>query len=138
MDGTAWKRLAIVLGLTWCAGAACLASYEWVTHRVGVFVEMSLPVGTIVSQDKATLPDGQVIDLAPYIDTRTAGPWEIRWSDQPRTVELHVRAIVLAIALLVPLAAWLALELVAKLDGWIVHSRGRNDHEQALLRDSAR
>ena len=52
----------------------------------GWFVRHTLPVGTVVSGDKATLPDGRIVSLKNFKDPTTGRvlkPWEMDWANEP-------------------------------------------------------
>jgi hypothetical protein len=119
------RKLALVAFAAWCLGVTGLAAYEFVTHQVGYFVALTLPLGTEVSGDRAALPDGRIVKLDRAIDVRTLAPGEIEWTDVPGVVELQPRATLIAIILLVPLAGWIALEAGALLAEWILRGFSR-------------
>jgi hypothetical protein len=119
------RRLVLALCGAWAVAVVALLGYELLAHRVGYFVEMTLPVGTVVSGTHATLPDGRVIELDATIGKPTLKPWEFRWADAPVVAELHVRPTLLAVTLGVPLFAWLGIEAVAWTVGWVLRGFGK-------------
>jgi len=120
------RRLAIVLIGAWCLGMLGLAGYDLAVHRVGYFVMLTLPVGTTVSGNQATLPDGRVIGLETTVDVKSLRPGMIEWNGVPGVVELQLRTLLLAIAIGVPLLAFGAAELVALAIRWILRGSLRS------------
>jgi hypothetical protein len=114
------RRLAMVLFGAWILGVTALATYELVTHQVGYFVALSLPVGTKVAGDQATLPDGRVVTLERTVDVKSLEPGQIDWSEVPGVVSLQARASLIGIVLLIPLATWAVVECLILLVGWIL------------------
>ena len=100
-----------------------MAIIEFTSTEDGVFVFQSLPIGTVVGEGKATLPDGKVVtieDLDPATGRRLA-PWEIDWSKQTVIPKApHVRWLRFGLfAFLAPLIAWLITEAAVLVVAWI-------------------
>jgi len=120
MRTSGWRRLAVVLCGAWCIGIFSVAGYELITRRVGYFIELTLPVGTVISGNKAILPDGRVVELQTTIDVRSLKPGEIKWVGEPGVVELQLRSVLLAVTLVVPMGLWAGFEVIAVVGGWIL------------------
>lgn len=116
-----WRRLALVLCGAWCLGAVSLATYEFLNHRDGHFVGLSLPIGTVVSGNKATLPGGRVIDLNLSIEGKAIKPWEIEWDNEPEVpTEQFIRwAKLLTQGFAIPFGLWVCFELLAFIGNWV-------------------
>lgn len=119
MRANGLRRLAVALCALCLVTSASVLAYEVLSHRVGYFVEMTLPVGTVVNGTQATLPDGRVVTLATALEPHIAKPGEIHWTGDPAVAELHVQRFIAAIALGVPLLAWLVIDAVALGGGWV-------------------
>jgi hypothetical protein len=126
-----WRRLAVVLCGVWCFGATSLAIYEAFTHCDGYFVGLKLPTGTVVSGDKATLPDGRVIDLDMSIDGKAVKPWEIKWDSQPEVpTEQFLRwSKLFTQGIVIPLGPWACFAILVMVGNWVV----RGFREQKAL-----
>lgn len=120
MRTSGWRRLAVVLCGAWCIGVVSVAGFELITHRVGYFIELTLPVGTVISGNKAILPDGRVVELQTTVDVRSLQPGEIKWEGAPGVVELQLRSVIFAITLIVPMGLWAGLEVIAVLGQWVL------------------
>ena len=124
-----WRRLALVLCTLWCAGNFTVFTYEVSTHHDGYFVGLFLPIGTVVSGDKARLPDGRTINLNITIGGKPIKPWEIKWSNEPEVpTEQHIfwnKLLLQAIA--IPFGFWVCVELLFFVGNWV--ARGFRDRE---------
>lgn len=116
-----WRRLALVLCGVWLLGAASLAIYEVLNHRDGYFAGLTLPAGTIVSGDKATLPDGRVISLNISIKGQAVKPWEIKWDNEPEvpTEQLVRWSKLFTQGVAIPLALWAFIEILTVIANWV-------------------
>ena len=83
MKFNGWRRLAVVLGSVWIIGVVSFAAYESLSRRDGLFVGLTLPVGTVISGEKAKLPDGRTVDLNVKLNGKDVKPWEIKWDNEP-------------------------------------------------------
>lgn len=119
------RRFAIVVCAAWALLFCGLGAYEVAKNEVGYFLALSLPVGTVVLGDQATLPDGKVVKLPRPIDVRDLPPGAIAWNDESGVVELQPRTGLLAAILLVPFSCWLALEALVLAGRWILHGKER-------------
>jgi len=113
------RRLVLAMCAAWLLVAGAVFTYEVVTRHVGYFVEMTLPVGTVVHGSQATLPDGRVVNLDTTIGPRTSDPGRIHWDGEPAVAELHVQRLLVGIALGIPLLAWLGIDGVTLAAAWI-------------------
>ena len=113
------RRLFIVLCAGWLLIAGAMLAYEVVTRHVGYFVEMTLPVGTVVHGSEATLPDGRVMNLDTTIAPTAGDPGRISWRNDPAVAELHVQRALVAVAFGIPIFAWLGIDALALTAGWI-------------------
>ncbi len=112
------RRVALLLGLGCLAVGLASLGYEYATHRVGYFVEMTLPVGTVIDGGHAVLPDSRTVELAGPADA-AAPPTAAGPDAAPvRVVELNIRPWLLAIAIGVPLIGLIGLEAIAAAAGW--------------------
>jgi hypothetical protein len=118
--------LGLALCAAWLLVTGIVIGYEVLTRQVGYFVEMALPVGTVVHGNVATLPDGRVVTLDTTIAASNADPGRIQWDGDPAVAELHVHRALVAIALGIPILAWLAIDAIALTVGWI--GRGFRRH----------
>jgi len=116
------RRLCVAVCAGWLLVAGGLLTYDIMTHRVGYFVEMTLPVGTVVEGSLATLPDGRVVKLDATIAPAAREPGRVSWQNDPAVAELHVQRMLLLVAIGIPLFAWLGIDALALTVGWI--SRG--------------
>ena len=118
-----WRRLAVVLCGVWLVGVASLATYETLSHREGLFVGLTLPVGTVVTGNKAKLPDGRTVELNIKLEGKDVKPWEIKWDNEPEIpteTTIHWRK--LLVSVLSPLAFWFIIEVLVRIGIWV--SRG--------------
>ena len=117
-----WRRLAIVMSSIWFLGAVSLTIYEVFNHQDGFFVGRTLPAGTVVTGNKATLPSGQVVDLDTVIDGKTVKPWEIKWDDQPEVpTEKFIRWFkLLTFGIALPLVIVGILEVIGFIGNWVL------------------
>lgn len=128
MNLNGWRRLAIVLGGAWVIGVATLTSYEVLSHQDGVFVGLSLPVGTIVTGNTAKLPDGRTVDLNAKLEGKDLKPWEIKWDNEPEIpTETVVRWKKLVPIIFLPIVLWLVAEALVKNGSWV--ARGFRQHK---------
>lgn len=116
-----WRRLALIFCGAWCLGAASLTTFELLNHREGYFVGLTLPIGTVVSGNKATLPGGRVVDLNLSIEGKAIKPWEIKWDNEPEVpTEQFIRWTRLLIqGLIIPVGLWVCFELFAFIGNWV-------------------
>jgi hypothetical protein len=75
-----WRRIGIVLGSVWVLSVVGFAATDVMLEGEGWFVQRTLPAGTIISGNKATLPGGRTVD----INTRgpngeALSPLDIKW-----------------------------------------------------------
>jgi hypothetical protein len=122
MQASGFRRLGLAVCAAWLVVTGVVLTYELVTRHVGYFVEMTLPVGTVVNGHQATLPDGRVVNLDATIAPRSSAPGRIQWEGDPAVAELHVQPLLLGVAVGIPLLAWLAIDGIALLTAWV--SRG--------------
>lgn len=113
------RRLVLAVCAAWALVAGGVLTYEMVTRHVGYFVEMTLPVGTVVHGSQATLPDGRVVNLATTLAPRASEPGRLTWQDDPAVAELHVQRLLFAVAFGIPLLAWLGIDALALTAAWI-------------------
>ncbi len=120
MPSRGLSRLALALGSAALVAAACLLAVDIAVHRVDALAEMTLPVGTVVTGDQATLPDSRVVRLqrpmAPPVLPEALYPDD----PPPRVVALNIRPLLLAIALGVPLLAFFGIEALALAAAWVM------------------
>ena len=116
-----WRRLALVLCGAWCLGVISLTTFESFNHSDGYFVGLALPVGTVVSGNKATLPGGQFIDINLSIEGKTIKPWEIKWDNEPDVpTEQFLRwNKLLSVGLAIPFGFWVCFEVLAFVGSWV-------------------
>ena len=119
------RRLIIAMCAAWLLVASGVAMYEVATRHVGYFVEMTLPVGTVIHGTEATLPDGRIVTLDTTI-VRASEPGRILWDGDPAVAELHVQRLLLGVAIGIPLFAWLGIDALAISAAWVV--RGFRRH----------
>ena len=118
--------------------AACILivegvlTFDIVTRHVGYFVEMTLPVGTVVQGSTATLPNGHVVNLDTDIAPSAKDPGRLSWDNDPAVAELHVQRALVAVALGIPIFAWLGIDVLALTARWI--GRGFRRRPQHALR----
>ena len=116
-----WRRLAVALCALAVAITAAVAAVEWQANDSGMFVYRTLlPGSTIeVPTSQVVLPGGKVIQLKEPLNGRE--PWQIDWNTEREAAPVLVlnwkRALKLGLAL--PLATWLALEILALFARWI-------------------
>jgi len=113
------RRLLVAVCAGWLLVAGGVLTYTLMTHRVGYFVEMTLPVGTVVRGSLATLPDGRVVNLDTTIAPTASDPGRVSWQDDPAVAELHVQRLLVAVAFGIPLFAWLGIDALALTAAWI-------------------
>lgn len=123
-----WRRLAVILGAAWFIGSGGLLVSEWVTRKDGVFVHLSLPVGTVVQGATVVLPDGRKIPLHQQLNRTDLKPWEIKWDNEPEvptvsTVQWGKFAVYGAGF---PLVVWAIVEVLVGLFAWV--RRGFGSH----------
>jgi hypothetical protein len=123
-----WRRLAVVLGVVWIIGVVSLAAYEILSHRDGILAGLTLPVGTVISGHKATLPDGRTIDLITNLNGKDVKPWEIKWDNEP---EIPTQSVVhwgiLFLSISLPIILWFFIEVLVRIGVWV--GRGFRDQE---------
>jgi hypothetical protein len=124
-----FRRLALVLCAAWCVGITTVCGYELLTRQLGYFVALRLPVGTVVSGNQATLPDGRVVLLERPLDVRQLAPGQIEWADQPGVVQLQTRTTLLALVLAIPFLGLAVLEAMILSGRWIVRGFKRREGE---------
>ena len=119
-----WRRLGIVLTGIWVVGVGVLLAVELAHSKTGVFVYQTIPKGTLIQGDKATLPDGSVVQLNAQ-DAATGHslkPWEINWDNEADILKGHAirwdRLAIFGIA--VPACVWLLVELLVCGGRWIL------------------
>jgi hypothetical protein len=115
-----WKRLGVVLCIAWMLGVASIASYEYTNRKDGWFFGLTLPLGTIITGGKATLPDGRIVELNMALDGRPVKPWEVQWDNEPKipTIQvIHWRPLLGALAF--PLLLWVAVSLFVRIASWV-------------------
>jgi hypothetical protein len=115
-----WRRLAVVLGSAWIIGVASFASYESLSHCDGFFAGLSLPVGTVISGDKARLPDGRTVDLNIKLAGKNIKPWEIKWDNEPEILTqsaVHWGKLFLGVS--IPLVLWFIIEIFVRIGAWV-------------------
>lgn len=123
-----WKRLGIVTTVLWMFCVSGLAIFEPSPSpegfSQGVFVNHAIPAGITIEGSKVTLPDGKIVKVEAIDPTsgRALNPWEIDWRkypEIPKTKEiLWVKLAVVALA--IPAAIWLLLELFVAVTRWVV------------------
>ena len=96
-----------------------MVAYEVATRHVGYFVEMTLPVGTVIHGAQATLPDGRIVSLDTAIAPGATEPGRIHWDGDPAVAELHVQRLLVVVAIGIPLFAWLGIDAIALTAGWV-------------------
>jgi hypothetical protein len=115
-----WRRLAIVLSSAWVVGVISFTTYEALSHRDGFFVGLTLPIGTIVSGNRAILPDGRTVKLNIKLEGKDVKPWEIKWDNEP---EIPTETIVhwgkLFSGVSIPLVLWFILEVLVLIGTWV-------------------
>lgn len=116
-----WRRLGIVVCAAWILGVVSLAVYEGTYHLDGYFVGLTLPVGTVVSGDKATLPDGRVVNLNMTLNGKPAKPWQIKWDNEPEipTVKIVYWQKLLVYAFAFPMLLWAGTEFLVFISAWV-------------------
>jgi hypothetical protein len=119
-----WRRLGVLLTTVWVVGVLTVAAVEIARFQRGVFVYQGIPKGTVVRGDKATLPDGMVVqlDARDPATGRVLNPWEIDWANEPAIAkQTSVRWLKLSVlAVVVPIAVWLLIELLAVAGTWVL------------------
>jgi hypothetical protein len=117
-----WRRLAILLWALWTATIAVTLILELRGFGGNALVFESIPVGTVVNGEEATLPDGSVVKLNAR-DPRTGAllqPWEIDWSSQPGVPKRSVvRWNRFLVGIFVPCAVWLIIEFFGVGVRWV-------------------
>ena len=114
------QRLGVVLAAVWTIGVASIATYEYANRKDGWFAGLTLPVGTVVSGSKATLPDGRSVDLNMTLEGKSVKPWEVQWDNEaqvPTAQVIHWRALLGGLAL--PFFLWATVFLLARVVGWV-------------------
>lgn len=119
MQALGFRRLLLAICAAWLLVAGAVFTYEVVTRQVGYFVEMTLPVGTVVHGSQATLPDGRVVSLDTTIGPQATDPGKILWDGDPAVAELHVQRLLVGAALGIPLLAWLGMDGLTLAAAWI-------------------
>ncbi len=121
-----WRRFWLVLvGLAF-ASCVLLAGVEWFGKQAGVFVYRMLVTGSTIDvlKNQVVLPDGTEVKLTQSLNGLE--PWEIDWNKEPAAAPVLVlnwRRVV-KLGLLLPLAVWLAIEVVALAARWILREFG--------------
>jgi hypothetical protein len=128
MQTLGFRRLVVALCAGWLLVAGGVLAYELMTHQVGYFVEMTLPVGTVVQGSQATLPDGRVVHLETTIAPSASDPGRLYWATDPAVAELHVQRALFAVAFGIPIIAWLGIDALALTAGWIGRGFKRPPH----------
>lgn len=114
------SRLVLATGTAALVVTACLLSVNLLVHRVDTLAEMTLPVGTVVNGDQATLPDSRIVRLAGPM-APPASPEALYPNEPPaRVVALNIRPLLLGIALGVPMLAFFGIEAVALAAAWVM------------------
>ena len=115
-----WRRLAVVIGGVWIIGVVSFTVYELLSHRDGFFAGLSLPVGTVISGDKAKLPDGRIVNLNIKLEGKDVKPWEIKWDNEP---EIPTQPVVhwgkLFLGIILPLILWFIIEIFVYISAWV-------------------
>jgi hypothetical protein len=112
-----WNRLAIVLCIAWVLGALVIAATEYTTSDNGWFVVVGPPVGSVLSGNQLTLPNGRTINLQ---TGSSAAPWAIDWSANPGVpVTRTIRVVHLRTTLLFPFFCWLFVAVLCKVGQWV-------------------
>ena len=123
-----WRRLAIVLGGAWVIGIATLTSCEVLSHQDGVFAGRSLPIGTIVTGNTATLPDGRTVKPNIKLNGKDVKPGEIKRDNEPAiSTEVVVRWKVLVPVIALPILLWLVIEALVAIGSLV--GRGFRGHK---------
>ena len=118
-----WRRLGIVLGSVWLLSVVGIAATDAMLEGEGWFVERTLPEGTVIAGNKATLPDGRVVDIVTRgPNGETLSPWDIKWDNEPAIPsEQHIRWLrLLATAVGLPLVVWTLAEVLSMITRWII------------------
>jgi hypothetical protein len=119
MQTKGFKRLGLALCAAWLLVTGAVVSYELATRKVGYFVEMTLPVGTVITGNEAALPDGRIVHLDTTIAPGATQAGRIQWDGDPAVAELHVQRLLLAVAVGIPIVAWLSIDGIALAVGWV-------------------
>lgn len=116
-----WRRLGIVLAGVWLLGCTLVLAYERSAPRDGFFVFRTLPTGTLIKGNEATLQDGRTVQLRQKLDGKEIKPWEIQWDNEPEipTVAVVKAGTFFLVGLVFPLLLLAALELFAVLCRWV-------------------
>lgn len=122
-----WRRLGVVLSFLWALSIACVALFEAAPVSAGfssgIFVNQAIPAGTLIKNDRVTLPSGKVVSIE-ITDPATGhmlSPWEIDWRkypEVPKTTEILWLKL-LMVALAVPVVIWLLIELFVAIGEWV-------------------
>lgn len=118
-----WRRIGIFLASVWVLSVAGIAATDVMLEGEGWFVERTPPAGTIISGNKATLPDGRTVDMNTRGPNGEAlSPWDIKWDNEPEIPsEPHVRWLrLVATAVGLPLAVWMLGAVISMIACWIV------------------
>jgi hypothetical protein len=133
-----WRRLAVVLGVVWLIGVVSLEAYEVLLYKDGLLAGLTLPVGTVISGNKARLPDGRTIDLITNLNGKDVKPWEIKWDNEPEIPTqsvVHSGTLFLGVSL--PIILWFFIEGLVSISAWV--GRGfREQKEQPRVRAADR
>jgi hypothetical protein len=125
MSLNGWRRLGICVVVLWLSVLSAIAVHQFVSHDIrGSLVHWFFPVGTRVGNGEAILPNGQVVSIDD-VDPATGqhlDAWKVDWDHQMHLPFVaHVCWGRLAVlALVIPCASWIALEMLVRAGAWIV------------------
>jgi hypothetical protein len=74
------------------------------------------------------LPDGRVVHLETTIAPTLSEPGRLAWQGDAAVAELHVQRLLFAVALGIPIIAWLGIDALALTAGWIGRGFKRHPH----------
>lgn len=116
-----WRRISVALFCSWLLGVTAYVTYEVLGHHDGYFVGLQPLVGIMITGNKATLPDGRIVDLNESIGGLPINPWEIKWANVPEIPkEPFIRwSRLFLLGLLLPLCVWLCIEALVLVWHWI-------------------
>ncbi|PRC91167.1 hypothetical protein [Solimicrobium silvestre] len=125
-----WRRIALVLSVSWITVTASFAAANYFGGSDGYFVYQSMPMGSKIEGNVVTFQDGRKVRLPIEPDTK---PWEVDWSKQvgvPKLPEIRWPRF-LIIGIFFPFLLWLFVEISAVVVRWIAvgfrDSKSRSD-----------